>query len=214
VASGLRHAPSGADVRVEFRWLTFVALLAAMVAVVPEASFAQAAGAARTQQPRLRLTIPSFSDAGPIPLPFTCYAESGTPKSPPLMWDYVPEATKSFVLLLTGPENHRRRSHTVAFFWGRWNIPGAARQLAEGQPVGLDQADGSHHMASDDDILGYDPPCAPPGAGPIHYQYKLYALDEVLSLPSDASRDAVLEAMDGHIIGASVYYGVLERSPQ
>ena len=69
-------------------------------------------------------------------------------------------------------------------------------------------------MASDDGIVGYDPPCAPPGAGPIHYQFKLYALDQMLSLPSNATRDAVLQAMDGHIVGASVYYGVLERLPQ
>jgi hypothetical protein len=62
--------------------------------------------------------------------------------------------------------------------------------------------------------VGYDPPCAPVGAGPIHYQFKLYALDQMLSLPSNATRDAVLQAMDGHIVGASVYYGVLERSPQ
>ena len=112
--------------------------------------------------------------------------------------------------MLTGPENHRRRSHTVAFFWGRWNIPASARQLAEEQPLGLEQQDRSYHMESDDGIVGYDPPCA----GPIHYQFKLYALDEMLSLPADASRDAVLQAMDGHILRASVYYGVLERLPQ
>ena len=116
--------------------------------------------------------------------------------------------------MLTGPENHRKGSHTVAFFWGRWNIPTSTTQLAEGQPRGVEQPDGSRHMASDDGIVGYDPPCAPPGAGPIHYQFKLYALDQMLSLPSNATRDAVLQAMDGHIVGASVYYGVLERLPQ
>jgi Raf kinase inhibitor-like YbhB/YbcL family protein len=160
------------------------------------------------------LTIPSFSDAGPIPLQFTCNAAGGKVMSPPLRWANVPEATRSFVLMATGPENHRRRSHTVAFFWGRWNISASTRQLAEGQPLGAEQPDGSRQMESDDGILGYDPPCAPPGAGPIHYQFKLYALDQMLSLPSSATRDAVLQAMDGRIIGASTYYGVLERSPQ
>ena len=196
------------------RWLVFVLAFGGAVAAVPEQSEGQTAGAARVQSPRLRLTIPSFQDAGPIPLPFTCCADGGRAISPPLQWDYVPEATRSFVLMLTGPENHRRRSHTVAFFWGRWNIPASARQLAEGQPLGLEQPDGSYHMESDDGFVGYDPPCAPPGAGPIHYQFKLYALDEMLSLPADASRDAVLQAMDGHILRASVYYGVLERLPQ
>ena len=170
----------------------------------------------RAQSPRLRLTIPSFSDAGAIPLPFTCYADGGIEKAmtPALRWANAPATTRSFVLILTGPENHRRGSHTVAFFWGRWNIPASATQLAEGQPRGAELPDGSRQLPSDDGILGYDPPCAPPGAGPIHYQFKLYALDQMLSLPATATRDAVMQAMDGHIVGASVYYGTLERLPQ
>ena len=196
------------------RWLVFVLACGGAVAAAQERPSAQAAEAPRVQSARLRLTITSFSDGGPIPLQFTCYAESGKVMSPPLRWANVPEATRSFVLMATGPENHRRRSHTVAFFWGLWNIPASARQLAEGQPRGAEQPDGSRHMESDDAIVGYDPPCAPPGAGPIHYQFKLYALDQMLTLPSNATRDAVLQAMDGHILGASVYYGTLERVPQ
>jgi Raf kinase inhibitor-like YbhB/YbcL family protein len=195
------------------RWLICVLALGGVMVVVGQAH-GQTAGAANVQRPRLRLTIPSFSDAGPIPLPFTCYADGGKAMSPALRWANAPERTRSFVLMLTGPENHRKGSHTVAFFWGRWNIPAGATQIAEGQPRGLEQADGSRQMASDDGIVGYDPPCAPPGAGPIHYQFKLYALDQMLPLPADATRDAVLQAMDGHIVGASVYYGTLERSPQ
>lgn len=194
------------------RWFVVGLALASAVVLVPELSRGQTA-AAPSQRLRLRLTIPSFSDAGPIPLPFTCYAEGGKAISPALRWANAPATTRSFVVMLTGPENHRRGSHTVAFFWGRWNIPGTATQLAEGQPVGIEQSDGSRHMASDDGIFGYDPPCAPPGAGPIHYQYKLYALDQMLSLPSNATREAVLQAMEGHIVGASVYYGTLERAP-
>ena len=195
------------------RWLVLV-LAFGGVAAAHEQPGEQAAEAPRAQSARLRLTIPGFSDGGTIPLPFTCYAEGGKVISPALRWTNVPEATRSFVVIATGPENHRRRSHTVAFFWGRWNIPAAARELAEGQPRGLEQPDGSRQMESDDAIVGYDPPCAPPGAGPIHYQFKLYALDQMLPLPSNATRDAVMQAMDGHIIGASTYYGVLERLPQ
>ena len=193
------------------RWLGLILAFGGVVAAAP----AQLQAQGRVQSPRLRLTIPSFSDAGTIPSQFTCYAEGGIDMavSPPLQWAYAPEDTGSFVLMLTGPENHRRGSHTVAFFWGRWNIPASATQLAGGQRRGVEQADGSRHMESDDGILGYDPPCAPPGAGPIHYQYKLYALDEMLDLPADATREAVLQAMDGHILRASVYYGKLERLP-
>jgi Raf kinase inhibitor-like YbhB/YbcL family protein len=195
------------------RWLVSVLAFGGMVVTAQQAS-AQAAGAATAQRPRLRLTSPSFSDAGQIPVQFTCYAEAGKVMSPPLRWANAPEATKSFVLILTGPENHRRRTHTLAFFWGRWNIPANAMELAEGPSRGVEQPDGSRHVETDEGVVGYDPPCAPAGAGPIHYQFKLYALDQVLSLPANASRDAVLQAMDGHIIGASVYYGVLERLPK
>ena len=93
--------------------------------------------------------------------------------------------------MVTGPENHRKGSHTVAFFWGRWNIPASTTQLTEGQPRGAEQPDGSRQLASDDGIVGYDPPCAPLGAGPIHYQFKLYALDQMLSLPSNATRERI-----------------------
>ena len=196
------------------RWLVCVLAFGGAVVAADAGPAQQAAEPARVQSARLRLTIPAFNDGGPIPLQFTCYAEGGKTISPPLRWTNVPEATRSFVIMATGPENHRRRSHTVAFFWGRWNIPASARQLAEAQPRGVEQPDGSRQMESDDAIVGYDPPCAPPGAGPIHYQFKLYALDQMLSLPSNATREAVLQAMDGHIIGASVYYGTLERSPQ
>ena len=196
------------------RWLVCVLAFGGAVVAADAGPAQQAAEPARVQSARLRMTIPVFTDGGPIPLQFTCYAEGGKTISPPLQWTNVPEATRSFVIMATGPENHRRRSHTVAFFWGRWNIPASARQLAEAQPRGMEQPDGSRQMESDDAIVGYDPPCAPPGAGPIHYQFKLYALDQMLSLPSNATREAVLQAMDGHIIGASVYYGTLERSPQ
>lgn len=196
------------------RWLVFVLVLSGAVAAAQERPAEQAAAAGRVQSARLRLTIPSFRDAGPIPFQFTCYAEGGKVMSPPLRWENVPQATRSFAVMVTGPENQRRRGHTVAFFWGLWNIPASATQLAEGQPRGAELPDGSRQLASDDGIVGYDPPCAPPGAGPIHYEFKLYALDQMLSLPSNATRDAVLQAMDGHIVGASVYYGVLERAPQ
>ena len=41
------------------------------------------------------------------------------------------------------------------------------------------------------------------GVGPLHYQFKLYALDQMLTLPADATRADVMKAMDGHIVGTS-----------
>jgi hypothetical protein len=35
----------------------------------------------------------------------------------------------------------------------------------------------------------------------------------MLSLPSSATREDVLKAMDGHIIGTSSYYSFIDRKP-
>ena len=59
-------------------------------------------------------------------------------------------------------------------------------------------------------IVGYRAPGAPPGVGALHYQFKLYALDQMLRLPANATREDVLNAIDGHI--ASSHYGTIERS--
>src|SRR3990170_1929979 len=70
--------------------------------------------------------------------------------------------------------------------------------------------DGSRQVAGGRGIVGYRPPCAPAGAGPLHYQFKVYALDRMLTLPSSATRADVMSAMDGHIVGTSTYYAYLE----
>jgi phosphatidylethanolamine-binding protein (PEBP) family uncharacterized protein len=44
-----------------------------------------------------------------------------------------------------------------------------------------------------------------------HYTFELYALDTKLDLTADATRDEVLKAMDGHILGKAVLMGRFKR---
>ena len=54
------------------------------------------------------------------------------------------------------------------------------------------------------------------GAGPFHhYIFEFYALDTKLDLPgSTASRDDLMKAMEGHVVGKAAYVGRFHAPPQ
>ena len=58
---------------------------------------------------------------------------------------------------------------------------------------------------------GYFGPRPPPGAGVHHYVFSLYALDAAPGLGEGLSRDAVMSAIEGHIIGEGRVTGIFER---
>jgi hypothetical protein len=46
------------------------------------------------------------------------------------------------------------------------------------------------------------------GVGPFHhYVFEFYALDTKLDLPATTTREDLLKAMDGHVIGKAAYVG-------
>jgi phosphatidylethanolamine-binding protein (PEBP) family uncharacterized protein len=55
---------------------------------------------------------------------------------------------------------------------------------------------------------GYLGPCPPEGHGDHHYTLELYALNAKLGLPSSASRQELLNAMNGKILSKGVYIGI------
>jgi Raf kinase inhibitor-like YbhB/YbcL family protein len=174
------------------------------------------AGSAAAQQPegpRLKLRSPAFADAGMLPAPQTCTGPGGREhaQSPPLEWAYTPEGTESFVLLVNGTDNHPRKGIEEESFWVVWNIPGTATGLPEGVPQMEVLPDGTHQATNARGLTGYRGPCAPKGVGALHYAFILYALDTMLDLPTTAGRPEVMQAMDGHILGSSMYSSVFEQ---
>jgi len=57
-------------------------------------------------------------------------------------------------------------------------------------------------------VNGYMVPCPRPGATPHHYVFETYAL---LDISPASSRADLLKAMEGHVIGKTIYLRLLGR---
>jgi Raf kinase inhibitor-like YbhB/YbcL family protein len=165
------------------------------------------------QTPPLLMTSAAWEDGGVIPDKYT-QAAGPTAPSPELKWSQVPMGTQSFVLLMHDPEPVLNKGSKMDItHWLIWNIPGTATGLAEGTAQG-DLPDGSRQVSLRSS--GYMGPGAP--AGPYHhYTFELYALDTKLDIPAGTpqqaaeTRNAVVNAMDGHVLGKAVLVARFHR---
>jgi len=184
------------------RGILVVIVIAAQVAsvfAVPHRSSSR--GAARSGGNNVSLTISSssFPNGGEIPKKFTC---DGADVSPQLSWNESPAGTKSFALLADDPDapvgnwNH----------WVLWNLPPETRSLAEGLSKSARLPGGSQEGMNDFRKTGYNGPCPPPGK-PHRYYFKLFALDEKLTLKDGATRKDLEAAMKGHILAQAEWMG-------
>ena len=80
-----------------------------------------------------------------------------------------------------------------------------------GQSAEAKLPDGEIQIVNTGRKVGFMGPGAPP-AGPYHhYTFVLYALDTKLDLGPDATREQVVAAMEGHILGKGVLVGRFHR---
>ncbi len=97
----------------------------------------------------------------------------------------------------------------AGFVWDHWllfNIPEDARSLPEGIANEKELPNGSSHGTNSFKRLGYGGPC-PPSSQTHRYVFTLYALDTILDLEPGATKDQILEAMDGYILGEAKFSG-------
>jgi Raf kinase inhibitor-like YbhB/YbcL family protein len=186
-------------------------ILAATVLAVAGTASAQA-GRGRGRgpaQPGLTLTTTAFPDGGVIPGRFTASVDN--PVSPKLEWTHVPAGTVSFTLVMHDPDVARQRKTEDMLHWLVFNIPGSANGLPEGVPANPQLPDGTIQGKNGGGTVGYRGPGAPPQGPNHHYTWELFALDTKLTLGPDATRDQVLAAIDGHILGKAVLVGRFHR---
>jgi Raf kinase inhibitor-like YbhB/YbcL family protein len=150
----------------------------------------------------MHLTSTAFSYGEFIPTKYSCKGED---VSPSLTWTEPPAGTQSFALIMDDPD-------APVGTWVHWvlfNLPASARGLSEGMPADLTFTDGSVQGVTSARSHGYHGPCPP--SSTHRYFFKLYALDTMLSLTSDADKKEVLVAMEDHILAQAELMGKFSK---
>ena len=152
----------------------------------------------------MQLTSSAFAPNGTIPSQYTC---EGRNVSPPLAWDGVPEATASLVLIVDDPDAPDPAAPRMTWVhWVLYNLPAACRGLDEGvQKLPAGTLEG----VNDWKRTGYGGPCPP--IGRHRYFHKLYALDVVLPDLRNPDKNALEQAMRGHIVAEAQLIGTYQK---
>jgi Raf kinase inhibitor-like YbhB/YbcL family protein len=127
----------------------------------------------------------------------------------------APEALQTYAVVFHDIENSTNKTTTDTLHWSAFNIPGTAKGLPEGLGSG-DLPDGTRNGPGISNRGGNPGAYFGPGAGPgpiHHYVFEFYALDTKLDLPATCTRDELMKAMDGHVIGKAAYYGRFHAQP-
>lgn len=151
----------------------------------------------------LEINSPSFKDGDSIDAKYTC---KGADLSPPLNWGDAPEGTKSFALICDDPD----APFMTWVHWVIYDIPADATGLPEACAKDNVLPNNAKQGITDFRKIGYGGPCPPPG-GPHRYFFKLYALDTMLNLKPGITKEQLLEAMEGHILGEAQLIGKFKR---
>jgi len=148
------------------------------------------------------VTSPAFANAEAIPADYSC---KGRNISPTLTWSEPPAAAQSFALIMDDPD----APMGTWVHWVIFNIPASTRDLKESTPTNPQISDGSLQGKTSAGSNGYHGPCPP--SGTHRYFFKLYALDTMLDLSSNADKKDLLAAMEGHILANAELMGTFSH---
>ena len=140
----------------------------------------------------LLVTSPVFANNKIIPSTYTCI---GSNINPAITITDIPVGTKSLALIVDHPDG----PDGPFAHWVMWNIPVKGKIDTNSAP-GVQGKNGK----GENKYLG------PTLSGAHHYNFKIYALDTILNLPPSSDKNALLEAMDKHIIASGGLIGLFK----
>jgi Raf kinase inhibitor-like YbhB/YbcL family protein len=159
-------------------------------------------------QGRLELVSSAVGDDGRIGDRFTAYHDN---LSPPLSWTRVLDAA-AYALVVEDPDAPSNRPFV---HWMIWNIPAETSSLPPGLPQRsrLDHPKGAVQGRNAKGGFGYFGPRPPPGHGPHHYHFELFALDKLLPMEPDMPLGELLNALKGNTIAKADLVAICEAPP-
>lgn len=166
------------------------------------ALFAFTSSHAADTPPPVIMTVSTnaFEDGGIIPLKYTSHGDNIQPN---FTISGAPATAVSFAIIFHDMEVARGGNPEDVLHWLAWNIPSPT--IPEGSlPAGSVQG---ANVRGTNMYMG-------PGATNAkynHYVFEFFALSANLDLPATATRDEVLAAIAGKIVGKAVYVGRFSR---
>ncbi len=142
----------------------------------------------------MKLTSPEFENNQFIPKKFTCEGED---INPALIITDMPKGTKSLALIMDDPD-------APMGMWVHWVVYNIAPVLA----IAENSVPGKECI-NDFRRESYGGPCPP--SGTHRYFFKIYALDTGLSLAKGATKGALEQAMQGHILDKAELIGLYKK---
>ncbi|BBN16896.1 hypothetical protein MPTK1_7g10210 [Marchantia polymorpha subsp. ruderalis] len=156
-----------------------------------------------------RVTSTAFGNDGRIPRKHTADgAGAQHDMSPPLQWHNVPEETESLAIICE--DVSESPDSTVPFVhWVVVNIPPTLKGLPQGfhhkDVEGQKEYGDIQEGVNDFKVPGYRGPSPPTGEQRI--EFRVYALDSKMNLGKKATKEKLVEAMEGHILAETMLVG-------
>ncbi len=145
----------------------------------------------------MKIVSSVFDHNQKIPSKYTCDGEN---VNPPLQFLDVPENAKGLVLIVDDPDAPSKT-------WVHWVVYNVNPDVNEIEESSI--PNGGIEGMTDFGRPGYGGPCPPSG---VHrYFFKLYAIDSILDLPQNSSKQMVEDKMQDNIIDKAELVGFYSR---